>query len=103
MGHVYQETGDLEAGIDGYIEIRDPETDERQPLVVERVAVLAKSIFPGSGDPALQVIDTPLDPIYGGDVRPEAQSRPPPRSTPRCFREEGRVAELEDVFDGWDR
>ncbi len=26
MGHVYQPTGDLEAGIDGYIEIRDPET-----------------------------------------------------------------------------
>jgi hypothetical protein len=34
MGHVYQETGDLEAGIDGYIEIRDPETDEATGLTL---------------------------------------------------------------------
>lgn len=34
MGHVYQATGDLEAGIDGYIEIRDPETEEATGLTV---------------------------------------------------------------------
>jgi hypothetical protein len=34
MGHVYQETGDLEAGIDGYIEIRAPETDEATGLTL---------------------------------------------------------------------
>jgi len=34
MGHVFQETGDLEAGIDGFIEIRDPETEEATNLTL---------------------------------------------------------------------
>lgn len=34
MGHVFQETGDLEAGIDGFIEIRDQETGEATGLTL---------------------------------------------------------------------
>jgi len=32
---------------------------EKEPMVVERVCWLAKSIFPGSREPALQIIDVP--------------------------------------------
>ena len=77
---------------------------EKEPMVVERVCWLAKSIFPGSRESALQIIDVPTGTRGGGLfdvdlilVRPDEIG---------CLvledGEEKRTARLEDLFDEWD-
>jgi hypothetical protein len=53
-------------------------------VVVERVSDLVKSCFPGSGDPALQIIDMPPLPIGGELFDMELNLIPPRRSTTSC-------------------
>ncbi|MCS3616484.1 hypothetical protein [Salinibacter ruber] len=43
---------------------------ETSPMVVRGVAELAKSRFPGSGDPALQIIKAPSSPEGGSEGGP---------------------------------
>lgn len=45
MGHVFQPTGDLEAGIDGFIEIRDPETEAATNLTIAVQSKATKGQF----------------------------------------------------------
>jgi len=77
---------------------------DREPVVVEQVSELAKSQFPGNGEPALQIIDVPLEPTGSGlfDLKLNLVS---PSEIDHLVLQEGkekRVAHLEDIFDQWD-
>jgi len=76
---------------------------EREPIVVERVRRLAKSIFPGSRDPALQIIDDPIRPV-GESLFDVDLILVRPSEIDHLVLQEGeekRVAHLEDIFEDW--
>lgn len=79
-------------------------TGDREPMVVEQVTELAKSHFPGSGKPALQIIDAPLEPTGGGLFDLELNLADPSEIDHLVLQEgeEKRVARLEEVFPQWD-
>ncbi|MCS3616329.1 hypothetical protein [Salinibacter ruber] len=104
---------------------------ETSPMVVRGVAELAKSRFPGSGDPALQIIKAPSSPEGGPGGGSEGGSREGSKGNSggdsgQVFAgglfnlelnlarpseidylvlqegEERREAEVEDLFEEWD-
>jgi hypothetical protein len=75
---------------------------DREPMVVEQVSEIAKSRFPGSGKPALQIIDVPTEPIGGLFFD---TGRFDPAEIDHLVLKEGeneRIADVEDLFDEWD-
>jgi hypothetical protein len=73
-------------------------TGETEPMVVEQVAEIAKSHFPGSGDPPLQIIDLSLDPTTGTVFSSRRSTLPiPPKLTTWCYRREKSVSSAEDL------
>jgi hypothetical protein len=92
---------------------------ETSPMVVRGVAELAKSRFPGSGDPALQIIKAPSSPeggsggnsggdsgqaFAGGLFNLELNLARPSEIDYLVLQEgeERREAEVEDLFEEWD-
>ncbi|MCS3860120.1 hypothetical protein GGP89_003531 [Salinibacter ruber] len=92
---------------------------ETSPMVVRGVAELAKSHFPGSGDPALQIIKAPSSHEEGseeGSGRDSGQAftgglfnlelnLARPSEIDYLVLQEGeerREAEVEDLFEEWD-
>ncbi|MCS3639896.1 hypothetical protein [Salinibacter ruber] len=96
---------------------------ETSPMVVRGVAELAKSRFPGSGDPALQIIKAPSSPeegygggfgggsggdsgqaFAGGLFNLELNLARPSEIDYLVLQEgeEKREAEVEDLFEDWD-
>ncbi|MFB6248151.1 MAG: hypothetical protein ABEL97_06250 [Salinibacter sp.] len=79
-------------------------TGETEPMVVEQVLEIAKSHFPGSQDPAVQIIDAP-DPMTGGSLFDLTLNLADPADVDHLVLqagEEERTAELEDLFPEWD-
>lgn len=79
-------------------------TDESPPVVVERVLELAKSCFPSSGDPALQIIDIPTIPTGGGlfDMKLNLFR---PSEVDYLLLEDGEektTAEIDEIFEEWE-
>lgn len=75
----------------------------REPMVVRRVTRLAKSIFPGSREPALQIIDDPVRPV-GESLFDVDLILVRPSEIDHLVLQEGeekRTAELEDLFEEW--
>ena len=79
-------------------------TDESKPVVVERVSDLVKSCFPGSRDPALQIIDIPTLPTGGGLFDMEVNLFRPAEVDHLVLKkgEQTETARLEDLFEDWD-
>jgi hypothetical protein len=80
-------------------------TSETEPMVVEQVAEIAKSHFPGSGDPAVQIIDVPLDPTTGGSLFDLTLNLADPSEIDYLVLQEGkeeRVVRVRDLFDEWE-
>lgn len=82
---------------------------EREPMVVEQVSELAKSHFPGSRKPALQIIDVPSGPMegspIGGGLFDLELNLARPSEIDHLVLQEGeeeRIAYLEDLFGDWD-
>lgn len=77
---------------------------EREPMVVERVTELAKSIFPGSHEPALQIIDVPLKPKSRGFFDVDVILVRPSKVDHLVLQEgeEEKVVYLKDLFEQWD-
>jgi hypothetical protein len=84
---------------------------DTDPMVVRGVAELAKSHFPESGDPALQIIEAPSSPaggsgraFAGGLFNLELNLARPSEIDYLLLQEgeEERTAELEDLFGEWD-
>lgn len=78
--------------------------DGREPMVVRRVTRLAKSIFPGSREPALQIIDDPLRPV-GESLFDVDLILVRPSEVDHLVLQEGeeeRIAYLEDLFGEWE-
>lgn len=82
---------------------------DEEPMVVEQVSEIAKSRFPGSGKPALQIIDVPTEPIGGlffdtGRFDVELNLADPAEIDHLVLKEgeNERVADVEDLFDEWD-
>ncbi|MCS3675441.1 hypothetical protein GGP66_002888 [Salinibacter ruber] len=92
---------------------------ETSPMVVRGVAELAKSRFPDSGDPALQIIKAPSSPeggsegnsgrdsgqaFAGGLFNLELNLARPSEIDYLVLQEgeERREAEVEDLFEEWD-
>ncbi|WP_103016952.1 hypothetical protein [Salinibacter ruber] len=81
---------------------------ETSPMVVRGVAELAKSHFPESGDPALQIIEVPSRPA--GEALTEGLfdlklNLARPSKIDHLVLQEGekeRTAEVEDLFEDWD-
>jgi len=81
-------------------------TSDREPMVVAQVAEIAKSHSPGSGDPALQIIDLPLDPTTGQSLFDLTPNLADPSQIDYLVlqeRVEERVASVEDLFSEWER
>ena len=78
------------------------------PMVVRGVAELAKSHFPESGDPALQIIEVPSRPageaLTKGLFDLELNLARPSEIDYLVLQEgeEKRKAEVEDLFEEWD-
>jgi hypothetical protein len=75
---------------------------DREPMVVEQVSELAKSHFPRSGEPALQIIDVPPGPSTGGSLFDLTLNLADPAKIDYLVLQEGeeeRIADLEDIFD----
>jgi hypothetical protein len=79
-------------------------TDESDPVVIERVSDLVKSCFPGSRDPALQVIDIPTLPTGGGLFDMEVNLFRPAEVDHLVLKkgDKTETARLEDLFEDWD-
>lgn len=78
---------------------------EQEPMVVEQVSELAKSHFPGSREPALQIIDVPPSPATGGSLFDLTLNLADPSEIDYLVLQEGeeeKVAHVEDIFDQWD-
>ncbi len=96
---------------------------ETSPMVVRGVAELAKSRFPGSGDPALQIIKAPSSPeggsggssrgdsggdsgqVFAGGLFNLELNLARPSEIDYLVLQEGeerREAEVEDLFEEWD-
>ncbi|MCS3665268.1 hypothetical protein GGP65_002911 [Salinibacter ruber] len=81
---------------------------ETSPMVVRGVAELAKSHFPESGDPALQIIEVPFRPagkaLTKGLFDLELNLARPSEIDYLVLQEgeEKRKAEVEDLFEDWD-
>ncbi|MCS3635988.1 hypothetical protein GGP57_003333 [Salinibacter ruber] len=81
---------------------------ETSPMVVRGVAELAKSHFPESGDPALQIIEVPSRPagkaLTKGLFDLELNLARPSEIDYLVLQEgeEKRKAEVEDLFEDWD-
>jgi len=81
---------------------------DTDPMVVRGVAELAKSHFPGSGDPALQIIEVPSRPV--GEALTKGLfdlelNLARPSEIDYLVLQEGekkRKVELEDLFEDWD-
>jgi hypothetical protein len=79
-------------------------TGEREPMVVTQVAELAKSHFPGSREPALQIIDAPPGPATGSLFEMKLNLADPSEIDHLVLKEgeEERVAHVEELFPEWD-
>lgn len=78
---------------------------EQEPMVVEQVSELAKSHFPESGEPALQIIDVPPGPATGGGLFDLTLYLANPAEVDHLVLQEGkekRTAELEELFPEWE-
>jgi hypothetical protein len=88
---------------------------ETSPMVVRGVAELAKSRFPGSGDPALQIIKAPSSSeggsggdsgqVFAGGLFNLELNLARPSEIDYLVLQEGeerREAEVEDLFEEWD-
>lgn len=83
---------------------------DREPMVVRQVTEIAKSHFPGSREPALQIIDAPTEPgstsIFGTGLFDVELNLARPSEIDHLILQEGeeeRVAHVEDLFEQWDR
>lgn len=81
---------------------------EREKMVVEKVSGLAKSHFPESGEPALQIIEVPSGPIeespMGGRLFDMSLNLAKPSEIDCLLLEKGgeeRTAQPEDLFEDW--
>lgn len=81
---------------------------EKEKMVVEKVSELAKSHFPGSGEPALQIIEVPSGPIeespMGGGLFDMSLNLANPSEIDFLLLEEGgekRTAQPEELFEDW--
>jgi hypothetical protein len=80
-------------------------TSETEPMVVEQVAEIAKSHFPGSGDPAVQINDVPLGPTTGDSLFDLTLNLADPSEIDYLVLQEGkeeRVVRVRDLFDEWE-
>jgi hypothetical protein len=78
---------------------------ETEPMVVEQVAEIAKSHFPGSCGPAVQIIDVPLDPTMGDSLSDLTLNLADPSEIDYLVLQEGkeeRVVRVRDLFDEWE-
>ena len=83
--------------------------DEKEPMVVRHVSKIARSHFPGSQEPALQIIDVPFRPTTGSLMGEKffdlELNLARPSEIDYLVLQEGdeeRVVHLEDLFDQWD-
>jgi hypothetical protein len=78
---------------------------ETEPMVVEQVSGLAKTHFPESENPALQIIDVPPSPATGGSLFDLKLNLAAPSKIDHLVLQEGeeeRTAEVEELFPEWD-
>lgn len=77
-------------------------TDETELMVVEQVTEIAKSHFPGSCGPAVQIIDLPLGPTTGGALFDLTLNLTDPSEIDYLVLQEERVAWVRDLFGDWE-
>lgn len=82
--------------------------DKAEPMVVRDASRIARSRFPGSGDPALQIIKAPSKPMVEtlkeGLFDLELNLARPSNIDYLVLQEgkERRTVELKDLFEEWD-